>query len=402
MLKFEGANFFRQRLVLATLSSKSVRIESIRSEDETQTGLTVYEASFLRLLEKLTNGCSIEISHTGTTVTYHPGTIIGGSIRHECPTERAVGYFLEPLIALAPFAKIPLDIVLTGITNDNVDVSVDLIRTLLLPQLRRFGVGDKVELKVTKRGAPPLGGGEVLFRCGNVRQLTPCLFVDKGHIKRIRGIAYATRISPLMANRVVDSCRSILTRYIPDVYIYTDVYKGPESGKSPGYALALVAESTTFARYSAECAHVRQSPVTPPQSPAVLDQQEEFELFKKGQTAKKPQSTSLCDDVLVDSYHFETPEELGETTALRLLNELQLGGTVDTVSQWLNLLFMALGPEDVSKVRFGSLSKFSVQYLRDLKTFLGVSFKITPDPHDNSLILAAMGVGYTNNNKKVA
>ena len=54
-----------------------------------------YEASFLRLLEKMTNGSTIEINHTGTMVTYHPGIISGGTIRHECPNSRGIGYFLE-------------------------------------------------------------------------------------------------------------------------------------------------------------------------------------------------------------------------------------------------------------------------------------------------------------------
>lgn len=34
LLKFEGYNYFRQRLILATLSGKPVRIEKIRSDDE--------------------------------------------------------------------------------------------------------------------------------------------------------------------------------------------------------------------------------------------------------------------------------------------------------------------------------------------------------------------------------
>lgn len=34
LLKYEGYNYLRQRLVLATLSGKPVRIEKIRSDDE--------------------------------------------------------------------------------------------------------------------------------------------------------------------------------------------------------------------------------------------------------------------------------------------------------------------------------------------------------------------------------
>jgi RNA 3'-terminal phosphate cyclase-like protein len=50
--------------------------------------------------------------------------IIGGKVYHDCGNSRAVGYFLEPLIALGPFSKSPMNVTLNGITNDNVDISV--------------------------------------------------------------------------------------------------------------------------------------------------------------------------------------------------------------------------------------------------------------------------------------
>ncbi|KAJ8331538.1 hypothetical protein QVD99_001807 [Batrachochytrium dendrobatidis] len=410
MLQFDGHNYFRQRLILATLSRKSIRIENIRSEDEEYPGLADYEASFLRLLEKITNGSIIEINYAGTGVTYHPGTISGGRITHECPPSRAIGYFLESIIALAPFAKDSLELTLIGITNDNVDTSVDLIRTLLLPQLNRFGIEDGVELKISKRGAAPLGGGQVTFTCPIVRQLKPVQFIDPGHIKRIRGIAYATRMSPQMANRVVEAARGILTRYIPDVYIYTDVYKGQESGKSPGYALSLVAESTTQALVSSECAYqVRNAVVNRlNQESEPFDQAKEFKKAQQGVSgtketgfASEKQHTTNVSNMLVNDYSFPTPEDLGVRAARLLLHEIKRGGTVDTLSQWLNLLFIALGPEDVGKVRFGGLSPFTIQYLRDLKTFFDVTFKIVADPTSHTVLLTSVGIGFTNVNKKV-
>lgn len=197
MIEFSRGNqvhlaSFRQRLILATLANTSITIKDIRSDNNHEvTGLLDYEASFLRLLEKVTNGSIIEINHTGTMVTYHPGIISGGYIKHDCPTSRSMGYFLEGMLALAPFAKNPLHLVLTGITNDNIDISVDLIRTVLLPQLARFGIDeDALELKINKRGAIPLGGGQVTFTCPIVRSLKPVQFIDQGLVKRIRGIAY--------------------------------------------------------------------------------------------------------------------------------------------------------------------------------------------------------------------
>jgi RNA 3'-terminal phosphate cyclase-like protein len=64
MLRFKGSQSFRQRLVCATLSGRQIRIDDIRVADENP-GLRDFEACFLRLLEKLTNGCSVEINETG-------------------------------------------------------------------------------------------------------------------------------------------------------------------------------------------------------------------------------------------------------------------------------------------------------------------------------------------------
>lgn len=43
-----------------------------------------------------------------------------------------------------------------------------------------------------------------------------------------------------MANRIVDAARSILNKFIPDIYIYTDHMKGLNSGK---YVQALAADA---------------------------------------------------------------------------------------------------------------------------------------------------------------
>jgi RNA 3'-terminal phosphate cyclase-like protein len=63
-LPLRGSQQFRQRLILATLTGTPLRITDIRLHDSAP-GLRDYEASFLRLLEKLSNGCVVEINETG-------------------------------------------------------------------------------------------------------------------------------------------------------------------------------------------------------------------------------------------------------------------------------------------------------------------------------------------------
>ena len=71
-------------------------------------------------------------------------------------------------------------------------------------------------------------------------------------VKRIRGVAFATKVSPQTCNRMVDGARGVLNALLADVYIFTDHVSGVGGGLSPGYGLTLVAETTTKKLISAE------------------------------------------------------------------------------------------------------------------------------------------------------
>lgn len=126
-------------------------------------------------------------------------------------------------------------------------------------------------------------------------------------------------MSPQMANRMVESSRSLLSRYIPDVYIYTDVYKGAESGASPGYALSLVAETTNQCLISTECAYQPRKKAEKEE----FNQDAMFEKQKIGSKAKEDDTG--CAAMLVNDYQFPTPEDLGIRAARQLLTEIKKG-----------------------------------------------------------------------------
>lgn len=67
-------------------------------------------------------------------------------------------------------------------------MQVDVLRTVALPLLKRFGLADDLQLKVNRRGAHPEGGGQVFFKCPIVKHLTPITLTDEGKVNRIRGV----------------------------------------------------------------------------------------------------------------------------------------------------------------------------------------------------------------------
>jgi len=367
--EYNGCNFLRQRLILSVLSAKPVKITKIRHKSE-DPGIRDFEASLLRLLDKITNGSKMEVSDTGTSITFKPGLLLGGRIEHDCGTEHSIGYFLEVLVALGPFCKNPLHAVLTGVTNNQIDPSVDLIKSSCLPVLKKFILDDEgLELKVQKRGAAPLGGGQVVFKCPVKRKVKPVQVVDQGKIKRVRGVAWAVRVSPGVVNRVVESAKGKLLKFLPDVYIYTDHFTGLKSGKSPGFGVMLTAETTTGVMLSAEaCSNASGSGVV------------------------------------------SVPEDVGLLAAQRLLEEIYRGGCADSLSQSLAALYMCLGQTDVSKYLVGPLSPYTIQFLKHIRDYLDLMFKLETQKKGDGdeelklgadkVLMTCIGVGFSNLSKR--
>lgn len=373
-LRYRGSNFLRQRLCLATLSGRPIVVTDIRPKDE-QPGLRDYEASFVRLLDKICDGSEISIDETGTVLRYKPGQIVGGSgIAHTCPNSRGLVYFLEGLLLLAPFAKSPLSVRLRGVTNGGPDPTCDTFRTATLPLMAKFGISDELVFKIVKRGALPGGGGEVMFNCPILKNLQPTEILDEGKVKRVRGVAYTTKVSPQFAARMVDAARGVLNDYLPDVWMYTDPSKGAACGASPGYGLSLVAETLTKSLKAADaCAKLAEEGSAAP--------------------AKAGQNQSQASLDLLQS-----PEEVGTAAAHRLLAEIDLDGVVDTGHQALALYFLSLADEVApSRIRLSRLSPSAVGMLRHIRDFLGVAFQIREDQGDgNSVTLSCLGAGIAN------
>jgi RNA 3'-terminal phosphate cyclase-like protein len=269
---------------------------------------------------------------------------------------------LEVLAALAPFGKDLLKATLKGVTNhsDNLDSSVDTFQHVTIPNLKHFGVDEGVQFKVVKRGAAPNGGGVVVFTCPIVKVLSPIQLVDDGKIKRVRGVAYSVKASSSFSNRVIEAAREVLNPIASDVYIYADISHEKQAKDtnskqiSPGYGLTLVAETTTGCFLSYE--HMAQTA--------------------------------------------EIAEDVGtETTNLFLLETIRRG-CVDSSNQSLMLLLMAAGPEDVSKIRLGKLTDYTIEFLRHIQQFFGVTFKIEPEPETKTVLLTCLGAGFKNLSRK--
>ncbi|EON62014.1 18S rRNA biogenesis protein RCL1 [Coniosporium apollinis CBS 100218] len=398
-IRFTGSKYLVQRLVVSTLTGRPIRISQIRSNSTTSPGLLPHEISFLRLLDTITNGSLIEFSMTGTTLLYRPGLLTGsaqgygadtsGVLKHELPREctRGVSYYLLPLCLLAPFSKAALNVLFTGAgvitssTPSTGDISVDTVRTAILPLYRSFGIENNIELRILRRSNPGPGnrggGGEVQLLFGHQVRLPKTVhLLNPGRVKSIKGVAYATGVSAANNARMIEAARGVLNPFVANTYIFSDVSSAPlvpDGSKTAqpgakrkigvGFGISLVAESSTGALWSADVA-------SPPEGGV-------------------------------------PPEDVGRGAAYQLLETISKGGYVSAVAAPTVLTLMAMGSEDVGRVKMGRDvlgTKEVVSLARDLRAFgaSGWGLRDADEDEQGDVVVSVVGRGVGNVGRKIA
>lgn len=227
IIKLSGSDYFRVKIAYSLLMNRPIIINNIRY-NSINPGLTDYEVSFLKLVEAITNGSRVEISKTGSLVKFFPGVITnnyGQDFEFSCDNSRAVTYYLEGILPIAMFGKESLNCTLKGVTNNSDDMSADTFRNVTCQLVQKLVLGDTISLNIIKRGVYPLGNGIVKFKCPIVTLMNVFDWIDEGKIKRIRGLAFTSRISSAMTTRMIDACRGMFNNFLPDVWIDVDNVK---------------------------------------------------------------------------------------------------------------------------------------------------------------------------------
>ncbi|VDK57048.1 unnamed protein product, partial [Gongylonema pulchrum] len=134
--------------------------------------------------------------------------ITGGAVTLDCGNSRCLSYFLEPLLMIAPFCKKPLNVKLQGVTNAPSELSVDAIRATWLPVFNKFVIAsDPPDIKILARGYKPSGGGCVMLTAPTVRVLRSVQCKTSGKVRKIRGVASVSKVSPSLAHRMIDAAK---------------------------------------------------------------------------------------------------------------------------------------------------------------------------------------------------
>jgi len=341
-----GGAVLRTALALSAVSRKTVHIYNIRAK-RTKPGLQPQHLRGVEALAKLTNARVEGLGLHSKELKFEPSAIGGGRYRVDIGTAGSTTLILQILMPAAAFARKPVEVEITGGTDNPFAPPIDFLKNVTLPTLRKMGY--QGEVKCIQRGHYPRGGGIVRARIEPVEKLQALKLTEPGKVVHIAGVAHCVRLPTNIATRMAHAASMALIKAgHAKVDTKAESYpptKDPHLG--PGTGITLWAETESGAILGASS------------------------LGKRGKPA----------------------EQVGREAAEGLIKQLQTGHAVDRYLTDQLVPYLALA-EGESTITSTELTSHALTNIALVEQILGVRFEVEGELKQPGLIRVE-GLGHT-------
>ncbi len=235
-----GGQILRTSLSLSVITGKPFKIFNIRA-NRPNPGLQHQHLWAVRLMKMISNAETKGDEVGSKELVFLPREVKGGeNITIDIKTAGSITLLLQTAIPAIVNKSIKLRVL--GGTDVPKSPTIDYIRLVYKRILEKIGINFSLEL--VKRGHYPEGGGEVILSevKGNPHEFS---LTRLGKVEKVEGISHVSSLPPHIAERQMNSAKSILTRALPNVPIdiSLDIRQG-ERSKGSGITLALIGENS--------------------------------------------------------------------------------------------------------------------------------------------------------------
>jgi RNA 3'-terminal phosphate cyclase (ATP) len=241
-----GGQILRTALALSAILKKPFTIHHIRSKRKNP-GLQAQHLEAVEGLARITKAWTEGIKFGSQKITFIPEKILPGDYQFEVRTAGSVTLLLQGIFLPLCLAGGTSRLTLIGGTHVPWSPPFHYFSEVLLPTLELMGVS--AEAAIEKWGFYPRGGGEIQLKINPVHELKPISLVDRGSLKKIRGVSAISNLPRHVGERQKEQALKRIQRELKigaEITILYDVLS-----KGPGSFLFLLAEyEKTFASFS--------------------------------------------------------------------------------------------------------------------------------------------------------
>ena len=233
-----GGQILRTALVFSAITKRPVRIHHIRAGRE-KPGLRPQHLKGIEAMAQISKG-QVDGAKIGSdTITFIPQNIVPGNYKFEIGTAGSVTLLLQAILLPLCLSQEGSRLTLVGGTHVRWSPPFHYLKEIFFPILRSMGYS--VQARLERWGWYPKDGGILHVEIKPVRELKPISLIDRGVLKKIRGLSATSQLPRHVGERQKDfALKKIETelKMHAEIEVLHDV---PAIG--PGSFLFLVAES---------------------------------------------------------------------------------------------------------------------------------------------------------------
>jgi RNA 3'-terminal phosphate cyclase (ATP) len=232
-----GGQILRTALALSAILRKPFAISHIRSKRKNP-GLQAQHLEAVEALARITEAQTEGVKFGSQKITFIPQTILPGEYQFEVRTAGSVTLLLQAIFLPLCFSKGISNVTLIGGTHVQWSPSFHYLSEVFLPTLKKIGVS--AEVAIEKWGFYPKGAGRIQLRINPLQELRPISLVDRGSLKKIRGISAISDLPRHVADRQKEQALKRSQQELQMDAEITVLDNVPSNG--PGSFLFLLAE----------------------------------------------------------------------------------------------------------------------------------------------------------------
>jgi len=242
--KSGSGTILRLSVALAGILNEPIHIYKIRQR-RPQPGLRPQHLEAVLTAARICSAETIGAKLGSRELWFKPTEIAGGEVHAEIGTAGSIPMLLLTILPLCAFARKTVRVhVVKGGTDVRHAPTINYIKHVLLPMLKRMGL--KTKLEVQKYGYYPKGMGEISLEVQPCLELKTLRLETFGSIEEVKGISVCTFLAKRkVAQRQAKAANKILKAHGYEVQI--DVVNDRSNPLQKGSSLVLWAKTSADA-----------------------------------------------------------------------------------------------------------------------------------------------------------
>jgi len=205
-----GGQIVRTAVALSAVTGKPVEIVNIRA-NRPNPGLRAQHVTTIKCIQEISNADVKGLSVGSKQVTFIPNKIEGGDYKFDIGTAGSITLVFQAALLATFQSNKPFSLRLKGGTDVKWSPSWDYFSQVFLRLVSKMGINVSAEL--IRRGYYPEGGGEAILKISPTTSINTFNVTNRQNFREVEGIIHISKLPEHISKRMKHAAKKIFVKY---------------------------------------------------------------------------------------------------------------------------------------------------------------------------------------------